>query len=62
MQTMMPGRLVANDKDSARMKRLLNVVSAYLESYDQSFAQGLVECKKSSAQSLAYNMPNTFDR
>jgi len=53
---------VANDKDSARMKRLLNVISAYLESYDQNFAQGLLECKKSSAQSLAYNMANTFDR
>ena len=59
---MMPGRLVANDKDHYRMKRLLNVVSAYLESYEQNFAQELVEFKNSSAQHLGYNMPNSFDR
>ena len=59
---MMPGRLVANDKDHYRMKRLLNVISAYLESYEQNFAQDLVEFKNSSAQHLGYNMPNSFDR
>ena len=59
---MMPGRLVVNDKDRHRMKRLLNMFSAYLESYDQNFSQDLVEYKKSDALSLSHHMPNTFDR
>ena len=59
---MMPGRLVANDKDHSRMKRLMNMMSAYMQTYDQDFSKDLIEFKKSPAQSIAYHMPNTFDR
>ena len=58
----MPSRLVANDIDGQRVKRLLNVMSAYLQSHDQNFADELVEFKKSPAQFLCEHMPNTFDR
>ena len=59
---MMPGRLVANDLDGSRIKRLLNVMSAYLQSYEQNFAEGLVEFKKSRAELLFHQMANSFDR
>ena len=59
---MLPRRLVANDVDGQRVKRLLNVMAAYLQSHDQNFAEDLVEFKKSRAELLCHYMPNTFDR
>ena len=62
IQTMMPCRVVANDRDHARMKRLLDVMSAYLQTYDTNFAEELVEFKRSSGLSLPYQMANSFDK
>lgn len=59
---MMPSRLVANDFDGQRVKRLLDVMSAYLNSHDQNFAENLVEFKRSRAEFLCHHMANTFDR
>ena len=59
---MMPSRVVANDRDSHRVKRLLNVLSAYLESYENNFKDGLVEVKNKTARSICYDMSKTFDR
>lgn len=59
---MMSGRLVANDRDGLRVKRLLDVMSAYLHSYDRNYADEFVEFKRSNAEALPYHMGNTFDR
>ena len=59
---MMPGRLVANDVDYMRMKRLLNCMSAYLQSYEQNFADDLLVYKRCDAEYLPEYNANQFDR
>lgn len=62
LQTMLPRLVVSNDRDHRRMKRLLDMSSAYFQGYNTNLAMGLLEFRNLSGQSLSYKMANSFDR
>ena len=62
LQTMMPAQVFANDRNSQRMKRLLDTMSAYLESYEENFAQPILQYRRMDAEFLPDQVANHFDR